>query len=204
MRYLCIKELANAATRGPAKGYVEALEHRLQVTESVLLRLLSQVSDPELSHIFPEDSLLGDTGTGYAPLARLEKKGAEEWSQFPLDSAQNIRKWQRVCTRQGSNGSGSPTVEPENSSTVHGGVKRNRLESHEQEHPSSPISFQQPSRQSLAGPGHRATFEAIGSETQGHSDRGVSGSYEQDVNAMQTRSSWDGAPSISFQQQFLW
>ncbi|KAJ5219217.1 uncharacterized protein N7498_001316 [Penicillium cinerascens] len=82
--------------RGPAKGYVEALEHRLQVTESVLLRLLSQVSDPELSHIFPEDSLLGDTGTGYAPLARLEKKGVEEWSQFPLDSAENIRKWQRV------------------------------------------------------------------------------------------------------------
>ena len=204
MRYLCMKELANTATRGPAKGYVEALEHRLQVTEGVLLRLLSQVSDPALSHIFPEDSLLGDTGTGYAPLARLEKKGVEEWSQFPLDSAQNIRKWQRVCTDQGSNGSGSPTVESENPPTVQGGVKRNRLESHEQEHPSSPISFRQPSRQSLSGPGHRATFEEIGSETLGHSDRGVSGSYDQDDNAMQTRSSWDGAPSISFQQQFLW
>lgn len=204
MRYLCMKELANTATRGPARGYVESLEHRLQVTEGVLLRLLSRVSDPELSHIFPEDSLLSDTETGYAPLARLGKKGVEEWSQFPLDSAQNIRNWQRVCTGQESNGSGSPAVGSENSSTVHGGVKWNRLESHEQEHPSSPISFRQPPRQLLSGPGHRSTSEAIGSEAQGHFDHGVSGSSDQDVNAMQTRSSWDGAPSISFQQQFLW
>ena len=176
------------------------------MTEGVLLRLLSQVSDPELSNILPEDSLLGD-GTGYAPLARLEKKGVEEWSRFPLDSVQGIRKWQRVCTGQGNDRLDSQSVEPESSSTeVQGGVKRNMMDSHEQEQPSSPItSGNPPRRQPLSGPGHRAAFAEIGSETPGRSDHGIGGSdYAQDVNAMQTRSSWDGAPSISFQQQFLW
>jgi hypothetical protein len=198
-----MEEISNTATRGPAKGYVEALEHRLQVTESVLLRLLSRVSGPELSTIFPEDSLLSD-GTDYAPLARLEKKGVKEWSQFPLDTAHNIRKWQRVCTGQGSDGSDGQAVEPECFSPVHHGVKRS-MENHEQEQSASPIAFGKTSgRHSLSGPGHRATFAERGSETPNHSDRGASVSYGQDTHTIQARSSWDGAPSISFQQQFLW
>ncbi|KAJ5139680.1 hypothetical protein N7448_003088 [Penicillium atrosanguineum] len=198
--------VGRANRRGPARGYVEALEHRLQMTEGVLLRLLSQVSDPDLSNIFPGDSLLGDR-TGYAPLARLEKKGVEEWSQFPLDSVQSVRKWQRVCTSQGSDRPDSQSVESECSSTeVHGGVKRNTKDTHEQEQSSSPTSsVKAAGQQPLSGPGNRAAFAEIGSDTPDHMDHRVSGSdYAQDVNAMQTRSSWDGAPSISFQQQFLW
>lgn len=176
------------------------------MTESLLLRLLSQVSDPELSRILPEDLLLGD-GTGYAPLARLDKKGVEEWSRFPLDSVQSIRKWQRVCTGQGNNSPDSQSVEPEPSSKeVQGGVNRNMMDAREQEQSSSSITSGDPTRrQPLSGPGHRAGFAEIGSEIPGRSDHGIGGSdYAQDVNAMQTHSSWDGAPSIRFQQQFLW
>lgn len=191
-------------TRGPTKGYVEALEHRLQVTEGLLLRLLSHISDPVLSSIFPEDSLSSNE-TDYAPLARLEKKGFEEWSQFPLETAQDIRKWQRVCSGQGDDRLDNQTVAECSPAKVHRGVKRKNMDEHEQEQSSSPVTFGQCPIRQLSGPGHRTTFAEIGSETPGHSDHGVGGSDNaQDVSATQTRSFWDGAPSISFQQQFLW
>jgi hypothetical protein len=190
-------------TRGPAKGYVEALEHRLQVTEGLLLKLLSHISDPVLSSISPEDSL-SSNGPGYAPLARLEKKGIEEWSQFPLDTAQGIRKWQRVCTGQEGDGLDNQSVG--SPAEVLRGVKRKNMDDYEQEQSSSPVTYEQRSiRKGFSGPGHRTTFAEIGSETPGHSNHGVGGSDNaQNVSATQTRSSWDGAPSISFQQQFLW
>ncbi|KAL4780911.1 hypothetical protein BJX76DRAFT_32194 [Aspergillus varians] len=72
--------------RGPAKGYIETLERRLQETENLLLGLLDQVSDSQLSEI-PH------------PTAQLRsgKRGSEYWKMFPLRSVQDIRSWQEDC-----------------------------------------------------------------------------------------------------------
>ncbi|KAJ5278884.1 hypothetical protein N7478_004256 [Penicillium angulare] len=84
---------------GPAKGHVESLEHRLQITEGLLLRLLPEISDARLKSILPDQT---NSGLSYAPLARLEKRGIEDWSQYPLDSFKNIRGWQQACIGQSS------------------------------------------------------------------------------------------------------
>ncbi|KAL4922770.1 hypothetical protein BDW62DRAFT_2843 [Aspergillus aurantiobrunneus] len=75
--------------RGPAKGYMETLERRLQETENLLLGLLEQVSDSQLSESIPH------------PTAQLRsgKRGSEYWKLFPLRSVQEIRSWQDDCQR---------------------------------------------------------------------------------------------------------
>ncbi|KAJ5586885.1 uncharacterized protein N7459_002650 [Penicillium hispanicum] len=93
---------------GPPKGYFEALEKRLQMTENVLLQLLSQVPDAQLSSTFPEAAVSTNaTDSADKPLTRLQKKGIEEWAQFPLDTAHNIRKWQHTCMGQEHNNTSS-------------------------------------------------------------------------------------------------
>ncbi|KAJ5106452.1 hypothetical protein N7456_003127 [Penicillium angulare] len=67
--------------------------------ESLLLRLLPEISDAQLRSILPERT---EGGLSYAPLARLEKRGIEDWSQYPLDSFRNIRRWQQACLDQSS------------------------------------------------------------------------------------------------------
>lgn len=85
--------------RGPEKGYTEALENRLQLTESILLNLLPHVSDEQLSAaIPPRESSRGHAAGTYVPFPRLEKGGIDTWSQFPLDTSHGIRRWQKACT----------------------------------------------------------------------------------------------------------
>ncbi|PYH41413.1 Zn(II)2Cys6 transcription factor domain-containing protein [Aspergillus saccharolyticus JOP 1030-1] len=94
--------------RGPAKGYIEALEHRLQETESLLLKFLSHMSDAQISSSMQEtqsDIHAGMATTrspppSYTPSSRSGKRGTEYWKQFPLNTVQDVRAWQQDCLSQ--------------------------------------------------------------------------------------------------------
>ncbi|RAK81080.1 Zn(II)2Cys6 transcription factor domain-containing protein [Aspergillus fijiensis CBS 313.89] len=94
--------------RGPAKGYIEALEHRLQETESLLLKFLAHMSDAQISssiHSAQSDIHPGMTAArspppSYTPSSRSGKRGTEYWKQFPLNSVQDVRAWQQDCLNQ--------------------------------------------------------------------------------------------------------
>ncbi len=77
---------------GPAKGYTEALEHRLRETESALLRIISVVDGATLSSAFADSMASGiidthpDTNTDKAEMAA-------HWEQFPLSTSGDIINW---------------------------------------------------------------------------------------------------------------
>jgi hypothetical protein len=99
--------------RGPAKGYIEGLEHRLHEAESLLLALLPIISTEQLK--CATDILTDGISTGVpglktrdsqspgphairsSPPVLNKKTGIEYWESFPLDSVDNIRKWQKDC-----------------------------------------------------------------------------------------------------------
>ena len=83
---------------GPAKGYIEGLEHRLRETESLLLQVLPVVQEDYLEAVTtdPEGSSARSTTTPRRPILN-NKTGVEYWEQFPLDSIDNIRRWQQDC-----------------------------------------------------------------------------------------------------------
>ncbi|KAL1970660.1 hypothetical protein VTN77DRAFT_4304 [Rasamsonia byssochlamydoides] len=87
--------------RGPAKGYIEALEHRLHETETVLLKILPHISQNLLASILSDVSASTASDDGgrpvYAPISPLRKRGVEYWKSFPLSSVENIRKWEQDC-----------------------------------------------------------------------------------------------------------
>ncbi|KAJ5678788.1 hypothetical protein N7462_007032 [Penicillium macrosclerotiorum] len=220
--------------RGPAKGYVEALEHRLQITENVLLTLLSQVSETQLGNVFPERlASKQEKRTAYAPLARIEKKGIEDWSQYPLDTARNIRIWQHACTDQGTPPSQRRPAEADYSSLAesHRGIKRKlpdesgyatgairaRLphsrspEHHLDQRPESSTSISH-------GSAYDSQFLSSENPFEAERPRGALDGTSCDVASLQASmitpfeeglpaqagSSWNGAPSLHFQQRFLW
>jgi hypothetical protein len=85
--------------RGPAKGYIEGLEHRLRETESLLLQLLPVVTEDYLEAVTTdhEGSPCRSTTTPRRPVLN-NKTGVEYWEQYPLDSLENIRRWQQDCS----------------------------------------------------------------------------------------------------------
>ncbi|EXJ91586.1 hypothetical protein A1O3_00134 [Capronia epimyces CBS 606.96] len=105
---------------GPAKGYIEGLEHRLHEAESLLLALLPLISPDQLN--CAADSLLVESTTNsntkglnsrdsHSPTPRAmrnsppvlnKKTGIEYWESFPLDTVENIRKWQQDCAMHSS------------------------------------------------------------------------------------------------------
>jgi hypothetical protein len=86
--------------RGPAKGYIEALENRLLETEQILLRLLPTISSEHLSSTCFADgqspnNLAYPNGRAQKPNLVFPKRvGIEYWSSFPLNSVQDVRQWQ--------------------------------------------------------------------------------------------------------------
>jgi hypothetical protein len=74
----------------------------------VLLKVLSHVPDAQLSASIAHDqqhrSRSGNMNLLYSPFPRLGKRGTEYWSKFPLDTAHNIREWQRDCLSHGRSG----------------------------------------------------------------------------------------------------
>ncbi|PNY18342.1 Uncharacterized protein TCAP_07544 [Tolypocladium capitatum] len=88
---------------GLAKGYVEALEHRLAVTEDALLQILSVASDDMV------ESAYGSGGnnpsrtayTGIAACGEVRKTDLlTRWEQFPLTTAGDVRRWARQGPRR--------------------------------------------------------------------------------------------------------
>ncbi|PKX89546.1 uncharacterized protein P174DRAFT_300697 [Aspergillus novofumigatus IBT 16806] len=77
--------------RGPAKGYIEALEHRLHETEQTLLRLLAHMNDEQLSTALER---------GQSPFLRSGKNDAQYWRRYPLRTARDLRKWQQDCSAE--------------------------------------------------------------------------------------------------------
>ncbi|KGO38806.1 hypothetical protein PEX1_028450 [Penicillium expansum] len=161
--------------RGPEKGYAEALENRLQLTESILLNLLPHISDEQLSAAIPRRANSG----AYVPFPRLEKRGMESWSEFPLDTSHSIRRWQQACTESESMG-----VETQ-------GSKRRRLQN---ERPYDSIQMSTAIRE----------IDGTVNETSGHSVLESSGNAHEESAPVERMSSWQGAPSFEFQRQFLW
>lgn len=51
--------------------------------------VLSRISDEQLLDVSAQDQ------SNYPPFAGQDKKGTEYWRDFPLDTAHNIRRWQR-------------------------------------------------------------------------------------------------------------
>lgn len=163
--------------RGPEKGYAEALENRLQLTESILLNLLPHVSDEQLSAAIPRRESSG----AYVPFPRLEKRGVEGWSQFPLDTSRGIRRWQQACTEPERVGF---KVQQE-------GSKKRRLQ---QEGSDGSVEMSTTTRD----------IDKSFNETHNRTDLESSGNTPEESTPVERMSSWQGAPSVEFQRQFLW
>ncbi|KAI5458818.1 hypothetical protein BGZ63DRAFT_52551 [Mariannaea sp. PMI_226] len=89
--------------RGPAKGYIEALEHRLSQTEKALVRLWQAVPEESLRSAFDSDNA-PLFGSPLVPMLeadndKLSRVGhdksalIQQWEAFPLTSASSIEKW---------------------------------------------------------------------------------------------------------------
>lgn len=106
-----------SAFSGPAKGYIEGLEHRLHEAESLLLALLPVITTEQLNYATDSLDLTPSSANTLGVKIRdsqsprpqnvrrsppnLNKKtGIEYWESFPLDTVENIRKWQEDCTSQ--------------------------------------------------------------------------------------------------------
>src|ERR1700761_2389244 len=107
--------------RGPAKGYIEGLEHRLHEAESLLLALLPVISTEQLkcaTECLTDAASTNINITGVksrdsqspgphplrtSPPVLNKKTGIDYWESFPLDSVENIRKWQDDCAVHSGN-----------------------------------------------------------------------------------------------------
>jgi hypothetical protein len=159
------------------------------LTETLLLNLLPHVSDEQLSLAIPrrEDR---ETGTAYVPFPRLEKRGVEIWSQFPFDTSRGIRRWQQAYT-DGVSDEPSPKkrrVQSENSLDNEGGfvVSKNTP------------GIGETSTEILYPPASEVFSSIEGYPTQSPDDT------NEESPAMQKMSTWNGAPSLEFQRNFLW
>ncbi|KAL6900208.1 hypothetical protein GGI43DRAFT_62481 [Trichoderma evansii] len=88
--------------RGPAKGYIEALEQRLAVTEAVLLQLLQVSDDTVLQDAFKHEpsrrtdvlNMAASTTTDAAGRIEAKKTGTiAHWDNFPLNTADDVKRW---------------------------------------------------------------------------------------------------------------
>lgn len=88
---------------GPAKGYTDALEHRLRETETALLRLWMATAEDSVELAFgdkvhlPDSSSLSPNYGQQTPARTGSDKAhvASQWENFPLTSAQDIGRWAR-------------------------------------------------------------------------------------------------------------
>lgn len=200
------------------------------MTENALLRLLSQVSDTQLSAAFPNHCSNTLENTTYMPMARIGKKGTDEWAQFSLDTAENIRKWQRVCTGQDAIGPSQQARRDEHQAHIRPDCpsdrKRKRMASEtaedrsfEDQVQSSEVSDPRRSRNGWSStpnpfyPSPEHSFLRAGTRQNLSIERMQPDVIEavttrqipdDQPTAAQMSSSWDGAPPLSFQQTFLW
>lgn len=166
-------------------------------------------------------------------MARIGKRGIDEWTQFPLDTAENIRKWQQVCTGQDAAGPSQQARLNERQAHVRADCpsdrKRKRMAPETSEdrffeeqvqYPGVPYSsgeregwsstsnnfYPSPDQSFLHAQTHQnPNIERIEPDVIGTVTTQARPQIQDDrPNAGQMGSSWEGAPSLSFQQTFLW
>ncbi|GKZ19011.1 hypothetical protein AbraIFM66951_010272 [Aspergillus brasiliensis] len=222
---------------GPAKGYIEALEHRLHETESLLLNLLAQIPDSQLSATVQgrQDRSSRHRNSGsppqtYSSSSRPGKRGTDYWKKFPLHTVQEIRDWQNDCLSNGGDGSPRHSLGPEvvkHSSVSHSEYQPETRSPKDQvpefsgyrELPTLPRIYQIeiPNSPADAGlsPAKVAYSNGLDGEARENRPR-MDPVFEaiqyqraraeavHEFSNIQKPSLWRGAPSVSFQQQFLW
>lgn len=107
---------------GPPKQYTSALEARLFETENLLIVLLSQVSDAQLASGFHRLDELRQLRFGFPGVtddaevlsyARKNKFEPGYWSEYPLLSVEDVRRWCKDRTRGTvDSGSGQSALKP--------------------------------------------------------------------------------------------
>lgn len=209
--FTCPEYSSTRHYRGPAKGYIEVLENRLHETETVLLKVLSQIPDAQLASTLARDQ--SNRSDGYSPFPRLGKRGIDYWRRFPLDTAGNIRKWQQDCSSQerpDPMDRETDTVQPDSSINTTDSCRGSSLES-EARNPalevaaSRPLHLQQdggPSQQ-LRGRKRSATQAAAAAASSSHRSPNQRQTDHQNTS-QEPASSWTGAPPVQFQERFLW
>lgn len=91
MLNLCTLSISNEFCRGPAKGYIEALEARLFETEEVLHKVLPCVSTEDLARVLVENPL--DAKSSSRAVALDRKQAVQIWSRSPMKSLADIQNW---------------------------------------------------------------------------------------------------------------
>ncbi|KAB2574213.1 Quinic acid utilization activator [Lasiodiplodia theobromae] len=91
--------------RGPAKGYLEAIEARLDDVEHILLQVLPLVpSDQLLSSVTCLNDSAGHLVESNQKRSTQEKRAAlDYWASFPLNSPHAVLAWYNDRSRRDSN-----------------------------------------------------------------------------------------------------
>ncbi|GIJ84495.1 hypothetical protein Asppvi_003342 [Aspergillus pseudoviridinutans] len=206
--------------RGPAKGYIEALEHRLHETEHVILRLLAHMSDEQLVIAVEGDQ---------SPFLRSGKNDVQYWRRYPLRTARDLREWQRGCSTETraspsrrTEVSAQSEVEADENSPVPSERQRTEQPVPAYERGTSAHEFGLKSTQVIRGKDmyQRAPWEnGYDSSNELRKSPTARGSIYIPSPLESTRledtrslpagtppgpSLWSEAPSVAFQQQFLW
>lgn len=213
--------------RGPAKGYIEILENRLHETETVLLKVLSQISDAQLASTLSRDQ--SNSANGYSPFSRMGKKGNEYWKRYPLVTAENVREWQQDCTQEMSGSTDEQDrvhSEPSTSTAVSthtqryepnqgdAGARGRYDDSLEFESRMAPPEASHSVHTAASPPLRLQENASTGQSRKRQRSAGInepcilnSPSQSPPVETHHTSqkpSLWTGAPPIKFQKQFLW
>lgn len=160
--YHVSKNSDSSFRRGPAKGYIEGLEHRLHDAESLLLQVLPHVSTEQLqaatSSLANQDtheSGRDSPDRRSSPPVLNKKTGIEYWENFPLTSVAGIRRWQQDCEMHGASHTSN------NSSSA---AKADKLEPRDSSPASRALSGEamRQKRSSLPGHSSAATFDGTG------------------------------------------
>ena len=213
----------------------------MQETENVLLNVLSQISDAQLSASIAQGQQYRTRNNNghllYSPVPRLGRRGAEYWKRFPLDTPHNVREWQYDCLDQGLEPS-TPSVSDNNTSLQLSGAEfaeETIVESNNQrepsEYPSSdmsqtefntkqgenngvplspkttsplPPNFSRKSGKPPPTKAFRSIQSDVGLQTRRHTVQAQPETLEGLSTTPQEPNFWSGAPSVNFQQQFLW
>ncbi|KIY02006.1 uncharacterized protein Z520_02144 [Fonsecaea multimorphosa CBS 102226] len=84
------------AEKGPAKGYIEALEIRLKETERMLWRILSACQQESLTAAFSpgvQDRIPQILSVGTLSTTEEKKSAIAFWEQFPLHTIEDVLVW---------------------------------------------------------------------------------------------------------------
>ncbi|KAL4961288.1 Zn(II)2Cys6 transcription factor domain-containing protein [Aspergillus stella-maris] len=180
--------------RGPAKGYIESLERRLQETESLLLGLLEQVSDTQLaegiSNSHASVQLRSAAATPNAKRGSTSTSGSEHWRLFPLRSVSEVRAWQEECMRPTGGLPGSASDSARASISTPTAERYYNAATAEPVQPTEPENINDPQPLAMQDPRER--------EQRPQPQRTPGPEPQPSV------STWSGAPSADFQQRFLW